>query len=118
MSGPGPGEGGDGSDGLDVELEALRADGRVWLGAADALEQHRDRVRSLAAPPAIFSKWGVNGGLADGYERLRAHLERLLGEGGGAFRAIGTSLTTAADVYGREDAAQQHEFEALRPGGR
>lgn len=97
-------------EGVDVELEALRADAEVWRGAAGELERRRPHVQGMLVAPAAFSIWGVDAGLDRTYEEVRARMEALLDQGGQTFSALADTLTAAADAYGREDAAGAHRF--------
>ncbi|MEJ2887900.1 hypothetical protein [Actinomycetospora aeridis] len=109
----------DGPDDLvDVGLQALRDDAAIWQGARARLEAVRGPVAQTEITPAAFSMWAVDAGLDRAYADLRARMDAVIEQGTGAFGSIGDALTTAAETYGREDAANAAEFRELQGGGR
>lgn len=106
-----------GNDDVDVALAALRDDAAVWRAESDRLEVRRLTIETVTVDPRAFSGWGMSAGLDRTYEELRRQLDRVVGQGVEAFRAISSSLEAAAEVYGREDAENDGRFRELRPEG-
>lgn len=95
---------------IDVALEALRSDAKVWDGATDSLNGPIAAISGLTLTGADFSMWAVDRGLDRTYDEARSALDTQLRQAAENFRKIAETLAQAADTYQREEEANLHTF--------
>lgn len=98
-------------DGIRVSVEALRADARAWLAAADDLDHAAARSRRTELPSSAFSFAG--GATATSYAQLRAKISALLVDGSGNFTDIAGALRSSAHNYEADEAANEHALRGI-----
>ncbi|HUQ59542.1 hypothetical protein [Lentzea sp.] len=95
---------------LEVALEAMRADARLWSAAADSVQGPQKAIAGLMLTGHDMSMWAVDRGLDRTYDTVRTVLEDLLRQATAAFHGVGDGLRAAADTYEREEAANLHRL--------
>ncbi|PKW14979.1 type VII secretion target [Saccharopolyspora spinosa] len=98
-------------DGVDVALEALRSDARVWEAAADSLNAPLHALGPLNITGEEASIWAVDMGLDDAFNDARTALEDMIRQAAEYFREIGADLRSSADQYERDDEQGMHEIQ-------
>ena len=96
---------------IDVALDALRSDAKVWDTASQGVSKPGSTVGELTLTGADVSMWAVDAGVDKTYDEARSAVQNLLTQAGENFHNIASALLSAADTYQREEEANQHKIE-------
>lgn len=97
---------------IDVALEAMRTDARLWDRAADDAQSPRSALNGATLTPEDVSMWAADAGLLQTYDQAIMRVQALLQQGADNFHAIAQALRASADTYQREDEAGRHTFDS------
>lgn len=98
---------------IEVALEALSADAKLWDNASSVLDGAAGYAAVLTLTGADLSNVAAGVGLDTAYEAARARVERLLREGTDELATIATTLRQVRAVYESQDASQRAAYSGL-----
>jgi hypothetical protein len=99
---------------LQVALEAIRSDARVWTSAADEMNAAARDVASFNLDAVDFSYIGNKLGLTELYHGLQEKVMNLLQQGAKNFESTAHALNQCADDYQHADQKGSGDFGRLR----
>ena len=96
---------------IDVALQALRSDARLWSAAASSLDGPNTAIGGLALSGMEMSMYAVDAGLDRTYNNARNRLTEMLGQAEQNFTNLSKALLAAAETYEYEEEANMHLME-------
>ncbi|MGL5862803.1 MAG: hypothetical protein ACRCY9_16260 [Phycicoccus sp.] len=92
---------------LQASLDALREDSGLWDGVSDVLSRSGVACTGLTLTARELTGVAEREGLVDAYERVRALVEKLLGEGATSTGDVAERLLDVRRQYEDDDAGAQ-----------